>query len=91
MAKLAPKYRDWWTTVSSTGASAARCIHSLSMQFLNQYDDLVERSLGPGIKLSGYHLQVIGVSPDHQRKGAAAALMNYAEGKVRTNLPGYCR
>ncbi|KAL1949595.1 hypothetical protein VTO73DRAFT_8476 [Trametes versicolor] len=51
--------------------------------FLNQYDELVEGSLGPGVKLAGYHLQVIGVSPAHQRKGAAGALMSYAQAKAR--------
>lgn len=63
-------------------------IHRAAVQFLNQYDELVEGSLGPGVKLSGYHLQVIGVSPAHQRKGAAAALMSYAQAKVRTTLAG---
>ncbi|KAI0649020.1 acyl-CoA N-acyltransferase [Trametes meyenii] len=51
-------------------------------RFLKQYDILVEQSLGPGVKLGGYHLQLIGVSPDHQRKGVATALMKYAETKA---------
>ncbi|KAI0671831.1 hypothetical protein C8Q78DRAFT_1128996 [Trametes maxima] len=53
-------------------------------RFLKQYDILVEQSLGPGVKLGGYHLQLIGVSPDHQRKGVATALTKYAETKAHT-------
>lgn len=66
-------------------------IYRAAVQFLNQYDELVEGSLGPGVKLAGYHLQVIGVSPAHQRKGAAGALMSYAQAKVRTTLAGHGR
>nr|VWP01288.1 Putative peptide synthase/polyketide synthase [Ganoderma boninense] len=38
-------------------------------QFLSEYGTLTDRVLGPGVKLGGYHLQLIGVSPAHQRKG----------------------
>ncbi|KAI0636031.1 hypothetical protein C8Q77DRAFT_1216522 [Trametes polyzona] len=50
--------------------------------FLAQYDALVERSLGPGVKIGAYHLQLIGVAPDHQKKGIATALTTYAESKA---------
>ena len=34
------------------------------------------------MKLGGYHLQLIGVAPEHQRKGVATSLAKYAEEKV---------
>ena len=55
-------------------------------QFLGQYDELVERSHGTGVKLGGYHLQVIGTLPEHQKKGVGTALMQYVEKKVRDSL-----
>ncbi|KAH9849859.1 hypothetical protein C2E23DRAFT_887840 [Lenzites betulinus] len=54
--------------------------------FLTTYDILVEKSLGPGVKLGGYHLQLIGVSPEHQKKGVAKALTDFAEAKA-TRVP----
>ncbi|KAI0667418.1 acyl-CoA N-acyltransferase [Trametes maxima] len=51
--------------------------------FYKEYDGLAERSLGPGVKRAGYHLQLIGVAPAHQRKGVATALMRHAEAKAR--------
>ncbi|KAH9902675.1 hypothetical protein C8Q73DRAFT_785325 [Cubamyces lactineus] len=50
--------------------------------FLNEYDALVEKALGPEVKLGGYHLQLIGVAPEHQRKGVATALTKYAGAKA---------
>ncbi|RPD60188.1 hypothetical protein L226DRAFT_535116 [Lentinus tigrinus ALCF2SS1-7] len=50
--------------------------------FLSQYDALVERSQGAGVKLGGYHLQVIGTSPEHQKKGVGRALIDYVEKKA---------
>ena len=60
------------------------CSHATTpTQFLSQYDELVERSHGSGVKLGGYHLQVIGILPEHQKKGVATALVQYVETKVR--------
>ncbi|KAI0831938.1 hypothetical protein BC628DRAFT_1350649 [Trametes gibbosa] len=50
--------------------------------FLATYDELVEKSLGSGVKLGAYHLQLIGVAPKHQKKGVAGALTRYAEAKA---------
>ncbi|KAI0326404.1 hypothetical protein GY45DRAFT_1373959 [Cubamyces sp. BRFM 1775] len=50
--------------------------------FLDEYDALVEKALGPGVKLGSYHLQLIGVAPEHQRKGVATALTKYAGAKA---------
>ncbi|KAL7279268.1 hypothetical protein ACG7TL_007109 [Trametes sanguinea] len=51
--------------------------------FLKQYDELVDKTVGASVKLGGYHLQLIGVHPDHQKRGVATALMKYAENKVQ--------
>ncbi|RPD60175.1 acyl-CoA N-acyltransferase [Lentinus tigrinus ALCF2SS1-6] len=51
-------------------------------QFLDEYDDMVERALGPDVKLGAYHLQLIGVHPQRRRKGIARALMQFAESKA---------
>ncbi|KAI0326405.1 hypothetical protein GY45DRAFT_1373960 [Cubamyces sp. BRFM 1775] len=54
-------------------------------KFLADYDTLVEKSLGGAeVKLGGYHLQLIGVAPEHQRKGVATALIKHAEAKAHT-------
>ncbi|CDO74669.1 hypothetical protein BN946_scf184828.g9 [Trametes cinnabarina] len=50
--------------------------------FLKQYDELVDKTVGANVKLSGYHLQLIGVHPDHQKKGVGSTLMKYAESKA---------
>ncbi|KAI0749646.1 acyl-CoA N-acyltransferase [Daedaleopsis nitida] len=52
-------------------------------RLLNEYDDMVENSLGHGVKLGGYHLQLIGVLPEFQRKGVGRALLDFAEAKAR--------
>ncbi|KAI0749656.1 hypothetical protein C8Q80DRAFT_1163263 [Daedaleopsis nitida] len=52
--------------------------------FLGQYDELVEKSHGAGVKLGSYHLQVIGTVPEHQKKGAGAALIKFAEDKAHS-------
>ncbi|EIW57678.1 uncharacterized protein TRAVEDRAFT_65412 [Trametes versicolor FP-101664 SS1] len=51
--------------------------------FLVDYDALVEKSLGPGVKVGSYHLQLLGTAPDHQRKGVAKALTQYGDAKAR--------
>ncbi|TBU51883.1 hypothetical protein BD310DRAFT_953029 [Dichomitus squalens] len=51
-------------------------------EFLETYGKLTDRVLGHGVKLGAYHLQLIGVSPVHQRKGVATALMRYIEAKA---------
>ena len=56
-------------------------------QFLDSYGVLTDRVLGPGVKVGAYHLQLIGVSPSHQRKGVATALMRTAEEKVSSTHP----
>ena len=82
MEKLAPEYRNWWTSVSASHELELCQLIYWRTSFLKEYDELVESSHGPGVKLGGYHLQVIGVSPHYQRKGVATSLMRYAESKV---------
>ncbi|KAI9066266.1 hypothetical protein FKP32DRAFT_1589778 [Trametes sanguinea] len=50
--------------------------------FLKQYDELIDKTVGASVKLGGYHLQLIGVTPEHQKKGVATARMRYAENKA---------
>ena len=89
MEKLSPECREWWDIVRAFLARISFEPYSLGAltaiptQFLSQYDDLVERSHGPGVKLGGYHLQVIGTLPEHQKKGVGRALIQYVENKVR--------
>ncbi|TBU21158.1 hypothetical protein BD311DRAFT_870011 [Dichomitus squalens] len=51
-------------------------------EFLETYGKLTDRVLGHGVKLGAYHLQLIGVSPVHQRKGVATELIRYIEAKI---------
>lgn len=90
MEKLSPECREWWDLVRAFPSCISfrhPCSHgaltAIPTQFLSQYDELVERSHGPGVKLGGYHLQVIGTVPEHQKKGVGKALIQYVENKVR--------
>ncbi|KZV85729.1 hypothetical protein EXIGLDRAFT_841250 [Exidia glandulosa HHB12029] len=56
--------------------------------FLPFYDEYTTQALGPGVKLSGFHLQVIGVHPSHRRRGIAAALFRAVEKKAEAR--GVC-
>ncbi|RDX57176.1 hypothetical protein OH76DRAFT_1335643 [Lentinus brumalis] len=51
-------------------------------QFLDEYDDMVERALTQGVKLEAYHLQLIGVLPERHRRGIGRALMQFAKNKA---------
>lgn len=44
--------------------------------FLHDYENYAERFYGPGAKRAGYHLQLIGVHPDHQRRRLGSQLMS---------------
>ncbi|KAI9000437.1 acyl-CoA N-acyltransferase [Trametes punicea] len=50
--------------------------------FLKEYDELAEKTIGREVKRGGYHLQLIGVVPEYQRKGIGTALIRYAENKA---------
>jgi GNAT superfamily N-acetyltransferase len=41
-----------------------------------------ESCLGKDTKLKSWHLHLLGTSPDHHRKGLAAALITAVEAKV---------
>ncbi|KAJ6461151.1 hypothetical protein C8R47DRAFT_1225994 [Mycena vitilis] len=43
------------------------------------YDGFVEDTLGRGVMLKSFHLQLIGVHPDHQRRGIARKMMGLVE------------
>ena len=55
---------------------------ALYRQFLNEYDELVEKLMGPGVKLGSWHLQLIGVKRSCHNKGAGTALLKFHEEKV---------
>ncbi|KAI0776855.1 hypothetical protein BD413DRAFT_230906 [Trametes elegans] len=52
------------------------------LEFSKEYEAVSDKYLGPGVKLGAYYLQLIGVAPDHQKKGVARALLQYGEAKV---------
>lgn len=43
------------------------------------YNDYCDQAFGPGVKLAGYHLQFLGIAPEHQRKGLATQLITAVE------------
>ncbi|KAJ7648378.1 hypothetical protein DFH06DRAFT_1210086 [Mycena polygramma] len=43
------------------------------------YNEFVEETLGPGVILKSFHLQLIGVHPDYQRRGIAGKMMGLVE------------
>ena len=47
-------------------------------------DAFVLKSFGPGTKLRGWHLQVIGILPEYQRRGIATRIIDNVRAKVRT-------
>ncbi|KAG6868195.1 hypothetical protein C0993_006408 [Termitomyces sp. T159_Od127] len=48
-------------------------------------EHLANESLGPGFKESQWHLRLLGVVPEHQRKGVAAAMMKVVEEKAKAD------
>jgi len=51
--------------------------------FLAIYDEYTSDVFGPGVKLAGYHLQLFGVHPNHQRKGYGTAMIQLVEAKAK--------
>lgn len=83
MERLPAEYKEWWDTVRHMLQLMLLQSSHKKTQFLVDYDALVEKSLGPGVKVASYHLQLLGTAPDHQRKGVAKALTQYGDAKVR--------
>ncbi|EJD46584.1 hypothetical protein AURDEDRAFT_164409 [Auricularia subglabra TFB-10046 SS5] len=54
------------------------------------YDDLTNEAFGEGVKLGGYHLQVIGVIASAQRQGVGRALFKAVEEKARARAVCTC-
>ena len=55
------------------------------LQFLPQCDEFAAKALkdfGPDYKKSGWHLKMLGVSSEYQRKGVGSALVKYVEDMV---------
>ncbi|EJD46603.1 hypothetical protein AURDEDRAFT_63241, partial [Auricularia subglabra TFB-10046 SS5] len=54
--------------------------------FLPFYDQYTAGAFGDGVKLNGYHLQVIGVIPVRQGQGVASSFFRVVEKKVSGSL-----
>ncbi|KAH8809634.1 hypothetical protein DL96DRAFT_1821881 [Flagelloscypha sp. PMI_526] len=48
------------------------------------YDKGVDAILGTDVRLNNWHLQLLGVHPNYQRKGVGTSLCEYIEAKART-------
>ncbi|KZV85727.1 hypothetical protein EXIGLDRAFT_753145 [Exidia glandulosa HHB12029] len=56
--------------------------------FIATFDGYIDKAFGSGVKLAGYHLQVIGVHPEHRRKGIARQFFEVVE--VKAKEEGVC-
>ncbi|GJE84197.1 acyl-CoA N-acyltransferase [Phanerochaete sordida] len=52
--------------------------------FVGEYNNNAEKFYGEGVKRDSYHLQLIGVHHDHQRRGLATRLMSPAHDKAHS-------
>lgn len=55
-------------------------------QFLPKYENHTTASLGEGFKLAAWHLQMIGVKPELQRRGVGSELIDAVHKKVCLQL-----
>ena len=85
MSMLTPKSSAYWEYVRGRQPFTLWYL-TPNIQFLTRYDELAEQSFGSGAKLAGYHLQLLGVAPQYQRKGIGRALIRWAEIKVSHHL-----
>ncbi|KJA22727.1 hypothetical protein HYPSUDRAFT_1084245 [Hypholoma sublateritium FD-334 SS-4] len=51
--------------------------------FLKFISDMPEKYYGPGVQFKSYHLQLIGVHPEHQGGGVGTALFEFVELKAK--------
>ncbi|EIM83208.1 uncharacterized protein STEHIDRAFT_159806 [Stereum hirsutum FP-91666 SS1] len=58
--------------------------------FLPKYSNQTTSALGEGVKLASWHLQLIGVSPEHQRKGIGSALIDLISTKAKADGVSLC-
>ncbi|KAF8486507.1 hypothetical protein JB92DRAFT_3024362 [Gautieria morchelliformis] len=58
--------------------------------FLPKYEVQTTTALGEGTKLAAWHLQIIGVLPEHQGKGIGGALVRTVESKALPNGVACC-
>jgi ribosomal protein S18 acetylase RimI-like enzyme len=59
--------------------------HSSTFEFLPGYSRFTDTAFGPGKKHASWHLQTLGVHPDHQRRGAARQLVEEVAKKAASN------
>ncbi|KAH8836113.1 hypothetical protein DL96DRAFT_1576777 [Flagelloscypha sp. PMI_526] len=53
--------------------------------FNETYNYQIDLILGPDVRLEGWHLQLLGVHPDYQRRGIATSLCELIEAKARSS------
>jgi len=82
---FSPKLKDWWDDVVSELKLYFGILCPTSQSQLTPVDDaFVFKSFGPGTKLRGWHLQVIGVLPEYQQQGIATQVINTVKNIVRS-------
>lgn len=89
MAKLTEKNRQWWEVVSlnpNLNLYFSSKLNAILNQFYERFDTMNETSLGPVVKKNGYHLQLLGVHPDYQKKGISTAFDKAMSEQVRLRL-----
>ncbi|KIJ48408.1 hypothetical protein M422DRAFT_247748 [Sphaerobolus stellatus SS14] len=59
-------------------------------KYIPQYGELTTSLLGDGVKRRSWHLQTLGVAPEHQQKGIAKALINVIKEKVSKDGANLC-
>lgn len=58
----------------------------LSSQFKPTFSKWTEETIGPEYKLNAWALQIVGVSPEHQRKGITKKLIETVEKLVGSHI-----
>jgi ribosomal protein S18 acetylase RimI-like enzyme len=53
---------------------------------MERYQGICEKLFGPGLKRASYHLQVLGILPEYQKRGIGKALIDHVATKVRIKL-----
>ncbi|KAJ7609355.1 hypothetical protein DFH06DRAFT_1247246 [Mycena polygramma] len=66
-----------WDQLMAKLSEKCRSWWTYFLRFL--YDEFVEGTLGPGVMLGAFHLQLIGIHPDYQRQGIAGCMMSIVE------------
>ena len=88
MASFPPNFNKWWVEyvcLHGLKSDSAMIVH-LFCKFLPKYEAQTTSALGEGAKFAAWHLQLIGVLPEHQKKGIGGALIKSVESKVESRF-----